>query len=75
MMTPDQLSALLKEVNVKEVSRLADVSTKTIYRLRNQECVSGRDTPISPTLRTVERLVWAVKKWKRGSRASTQQAA
>ena len=39
-------------VNAKDVAKLADVSEKTIYRLRN--CKN------SPSLDTVERLVAAV---------------
>jgi DNA-binding phage protein len=41
-------------VNVREVAREADVSTKTIYRLRNKQN--------SPTLDTVEQIVAAVRR-------------
>jgi DNA-binding phage protein len=54
MLTRDQLADLLATVNVREVAREADVSTKTIYRLRNKQN--------SPTLDTVEQIVAAVRR-------------
>ena len=52
MLTSKQLAEMLMTVNAKDVAKLADVSEKTIYRLRN--CKN------SPSLDTVERLVAAV---------------
>ena len=60
MMTREQLAELLRTVNVEDVAREAQVSTKTIYRLRNQEN--------APTLDTVEALVAAVKRVKSARR-------
>ena len=52
MLTSRQLAEILNTVNVRDVAKLADVSEKTVYRLRNMKN--------SPSLRTVERLVEAV---------------
>jgi DNA-binding XRE family transcriptional regulator len=52
MLTSKQLAEMLKTVDAEAVAKLADVSVKTIYRLRNQKN--------SPTLATAERLVAAV---------------
>ena len=60
MLTRDQLAELLGSVNVEELSREADVSTKTIYRLRHRMH--------APTLDTVAKLLDAVKKMQRKSR-------
>lgn len=51
--TPAELARLLQGVNVKHVARLAQVSTKTIYRYR-----WGTSTP---TLETLSRLLPAIK--------------
>lgn len=66
MMTREQLAELLGTVRVEDVAREAEVSTKTIYRLRHQKT--------SPTLGTVERLVAAVKRVK-AQRKSTPRHA
>jgi DNA-binding phage protein len=62
MMTRDELAQLLRTVNVEDVAREADVSIKTVYRLRHRQH--------SPTLDTVERLVAAVKRVKAANRKS-----
>lgn len=54
MLTRDELADVLKRVNVARVAEEAQVSTKTVYRLRHKAN--------SPTLDTVERLVSAVRK-------------
>lgn len=58
MLTRDQLAELLAEVRVEDVAREANVSTKTIYRLRHKQN--------SPTLDTVEQIVSAVQRIKAG---------
>lgn len=57
MMTSTQLKALLLTINVRDISAASKVSTKTIYRIR-------QDKDYSPTIRTVERLVRAIGKSK-----------
>jgi DNA-binding LacI/PurR family transcriptional regulator len=52
MLTSKQLAEMLQTVNAEDVAKLADVSVKTIYRLRNMKN--------SPSLATAERLVAAV---------------
>jgi DNA-binding phage protein len=54
MITRDQLAELLRRTNVNDLAREAQVSTKTVYRLRNKQH--------APTLDTVERLLVAVKR-------------
>jgi len=54
MLTRDELADLLKRVDVVDVAREANVSTKTVYRLRHKAN--------APTLDTVERIVSAVRK-------------
>ena len=53
MMTRDQLAELLGTVAVEDVAREANVSTKTIYRLRHKQH--------APTLDTVEKILAAVR--------------
>jgi len=65
MLTADQLADLLATVNVEEVAREADVSTKTIYRLRHKAN--------SPTLDTVAAILAAVDRVKART-ATTEQA-
>ena len=57
MVTSKQLAELLAAVNVEDVARAANVSTKTIYRLRHQQH--------SPTLDTVEKILAAIEAVKR----------
>ena len=64
MLTADQLANLLATVNVEAVAKEANVSTKTIYRLRHKTN--------SPTLDTVAAIVAAVKRVK--SREARQPA-
>ena len=64
MLTADQLASLLSTVNVEAVAKEANVSTKTIYRLRHKTN--------SPTLDTVAAIVAAVKRVK--SREARQAA-
>lgn len=66
MLTRDELSALLLGVNVEEVAREANVSTKTIYRMRHKANF--------PNLRTVEQIVAAVERMKKPQR-TTRKAA
>ncbi len=58
MVTPEQLAAMLREVNVADVAKAADVSTKTVYRIRQNP------QKYSPTLQTAARLIDAVKALK-----------
>ncbi len=58
MLTKTELAEALKGVNVAELAKAADVSTKTIYRYR-----SG--TEHSPNLETVTRLLAAAKTLRR----------
>lgn len=57
MMNRDQLADLLHTVNVEDVAREANVSTKTIYRLRHKKN--------APTLDTLSSIVDAVTRLKR----------
>lgn len=52
MVNSKELAAMLSSVSVEAVAQEAGVSTKTIYRLRNQSH--------SPRLDTVERIMAAV---------------
>ncbi len=54
MLTRDQLSDLLRKVNVEAIAREADVSTKTIYRMRHKAN--------APTYTTVEKLLAAYER-------------
>lgn len=67
MMTRDQLAELLGTVAVEDVAREANVSTKTIYRLRHKKH--------SPTLDTVESILSAVKRLKSRRRKSAAAEA
>ena len=58
MVTSKQLADLLATVNVEEVARAANVSTKTVYRLRHQQH--------SPTLATVEKILAAINSVRPG---------
>jgi predicted transcriptional regulator len=60
MLTRSKLADLLKKVNVREVADEANVSTKTIYRLRHQET--------APSVDVAERLALAVERIKRRTR-------
>ena len=53
MVTPKQLSEMLRGVNVAEIAKAANVSTKTVYRLRHQDH--------SPNMQTVHRLLAAIE--------------
>lgn len=53
MVTQQQLADMLLGVNVEAVAKAANVSTKTVYRLRHQQH--------SPTLGTVERILRAIE--------------
>jgi len=66
MITSEQLAEMLAEVNVEEVAREADVSVKTIYRLRHQQH--------SPTLDTVHRLLGAIDRVKARSADAAKAA-
>ena len=60
MLTRQELAELLRSAPVNDISRLSGVAPKTIYRLRHEAH--------SPTLRTVERLVSAVRMYRAGGR-------
>lgn len=62
MLTPDQLAQMLAEVNVEAVAKEANVSTKTIYRLRHKKT--------SPSLDTVNAIVVAVERLKTADKAT-----
>lgn len=66
MLTQSELAALLKSVPVEPISKLSGVNTKTIYRLRHSDN--------SPTLKTVEKLVSAVRLYKAGEAAKKEPA-
>ena len=53
MVTPKELSDLLHGVNVAAIAKAANVSTKTVYRLRHQDH--------SPNMQTVHRLLAAIE--------------
>ena len=54
VMTPDQLSALLRRVNAAAVAADSGVSVKTIYRLRHKAN--------SPNLATMAKLVGSIER-------------
>ncbi len=60
MLTPEQLAELLRGVNVAEVAKAADVSTKTVYRLRQY----NPDGKAQPSLTTIRKLAAAVEAQK-----------
>lgn len=60
MVTPEQLAELLRGVNVAEVAKAANVSTKTVYRLRHQSNL--------PNMQTVQKLLDAIKATKQPAR-------
>lgn len=57
--TLDSLVELLQGVNVEKVAKAANVSTKTVYRIR-QRARNSQGKVISPTLDTVRDLIAAV---------------
>jgi DNA-binding phage protein len=67
MVTPQQLAKLLRGVNVAEVAKVANVSTKTIYRLQQQANV--------PNMATVQRLLDAIKATKPARKRKPAQEA
>ena len=71
MTTPEQLAEMLRDVNVAQVARAANVSTKTIYRLRHFD-PAGKT---APNLRTVQRLLDAIKATKKPARKPASEAA
>ena len=60
MLTRDELSALLQGVNVEDIAREANVSTKTIYRMRHKAN--------APNYATIERILAAVARLKKPSK-------
>jgi predicted transcriptional regulator len=54
MVTQKQLAEMLGRVNVRAVAEAANVSTKTIYRLRHQER--------SPNYSTVQKVLAGIKR-------------
>lgn len=67
MVTPEQLAELLRGVNVAEVARAANVSTKTIYRLRQEKH--------APNMATVRKLLDAIKASKKPVRKPAKASA
>ena len=55
-LTRDDLARMLEGVSVERVAKEADVSAKTIYRLRHRKH--------APTLDTVEKIVSAIRRIK-----------
>jgi DNA-binding phage protein len=55
-LTRDDLARMLEGVSVERVAKEAEVSAKTIYRLRHRKH--------SPTLDTVEKIVAAIRRIK-----------
>lgn len=66
MLTRDELSALLLSVNVEEIAREANVSTKTIYRMRHKEN--------APNYATIERILAAVARLNKPKRTAAAKA-
>ncbi len=62
MVTRDELAAQLRTVNVEDVAREANVSIKTIYRLRNKKT--------SPSLDTVAALLGAISRLRKPAKAA-----
>jgi DNA-binding phage protein len=60
MLTRQELADMLHDVNVAEVARRAELSEKTIYRLRHQK--------FSPRWDTVEAILAAIDAIKRAAR-------
>ena len=60
MVTPEQLAELLRGVNVAEVAKAANVSTKTVYRLRQYDPAGDW----APNFSTVRDLAAAVRQIK-----------
>ncbi len=52
MLTRDQLAAILRDVSVEDTAAAANLSTKTLYRLRHKKN--------APNLQTVEKVLAAV---------------
>ena len=71
MKTPEELAELLRDVNVAEVAKAANVSTKTVYRLRKPD-PTGKT---APNLKTVQRLLDAIKATKKPARKPASEAA
>ena len=65
MLTKQELAARLLKVNVEEVAALADVSEKTVYRLRNMAT--------NPTYATASRLIDACDAIERRDRAARKR--
>lgn len=59
MVTSEQLAEQLRTVNVEAVAKEANVSTKTIYRLRHMQH--------SPRLDVAERILSAIERVKSGA--------
>lgn len=55
MITRDKLALLLQRVNGSEVARRANISDKTIYRLRRRKTEPGVDT-VAAILRAIEEI-------------------
>ena len=55
-LTRDDLAKLLSGISVADVAREAEISPKTIYRLRHRQN--------SPNLETVEKIVAAIRRIK-----------
>ncbi len=67
MVNPEQLAEMLRGVNVAEVAKAANVSTKTIYRLRHQLN--------APNMATVNKLLAAIKAQKMASKRKPAQVS
>lgn len=67
MTTKADLAALASSVNAEALSRAAGISTKTVYRIRQQKA--------NPSLQTVENVQRAVAAIRSGEPAAQQAAA
>ena len=59
MLTPDQLSKALLAVNVEDFAKAADVSAKTIYRLRQKTN--------KPSFETLQKIMAALERQRRAA--------
>lgn len=67
MMNLTQLAQMLAGINVKEVAKAAEVSEKTIYRIR--QLPSQPDNDWRPNVATVEAIIAAMAAMQTAKRA------
>lgn len=71
MMNIDQLAEVLKTANVQELSRISGVSSKTIYRIRDQP-KKPDGTPKSYRLDVVQKVIGALMTGSRKPKTAKQ---